>query len=97
MQHCLEHCQCPPLSLPVPVQGHVDWQAGGLQEVGDEVPADDAGLAGPHLPVGGGEVAHPASRTNREGGHLGCSEDYSFNLYKVFHKLLPSSGVLFNN
>ena len=71
MQYCLELCHCPPLSLPVPVQGHVDGQAGGLQEVGDEVPADDAGLAGPHLPLGGGEVPHPAWRTQGGGGHLG--------------------------
>ena len=32
-----------------------------------------------------------------KGGHLGCSEGFNFNLYKVFHNLLPSSGLLFNN
>ena len=37
------------------MNGYIDGQAGGLQEVCDQVPLDDHRVDRPHLAVGGGD------------------------------------------
>ena len=46
---------------------HVDWKAGRLQEVGDEVPLDDHSVDRTDLAVGGGDQRGGGGDGGRDG------------------------------
>ena len=69
--------QFSPDCLAISMNGDVDRQAGGLQEVGDQVPLDDHRVDRPHLAVGGGDQRggrggrRASLRRRRRGGGRG--------------------------